>query len=181
MKWSVAARSIARGEPPAKLTLELCTEDLFLEEIRHQSYRGDSLLHVAAASFDVATAKKLVKLGADVRARNRRGAEPLHYAADGAAGTSKSQAAMVKFLVASGADANALDKSGVAPLHRAVRSRCTSAVEALLAAGADATLKNGSGSTPADLAHVNSGKSGSGSAEAHAEQQKIIALFESLS
>jgi hypothetical protein len=181
VSWEVAARAIARGAPPAKLTLTLCAEDVFLEEVRHQSYRGDSLLHVAAVAFDVRTAKRLLKLGADVRARNRRGAEPLHYACDGAPGTPrwnpKQQAAMVVLLLASGADANALDKSGVAPLHRAVRTRSTSAVEALLAGGADVTLKNGSGSTASDLARVTSGRSGSGSAEARAEQKKLLTVL----
>jgi ankyrin repeat protein len=43
------------------------------------------------------------------------------------------------FLVARGADPDALDKDGVAPLHRAVRTRSTGAVAALLAAGADAS------------------------------------------
>ena len=40
--------------------------------------------------------------GADVRARNRRGAEPLHYAADGAPGSDRwdpdAQYAVIEFL-----------------------------------------------------------------------------------
>src|SRR5215831_12373348 len=32
-------------------------------------------------------ARKLIAMGADVRARNRRGAEPLHYAVDGTPGS----------------------------------------------------------------------------------------------
>lgn len=154
----------------------------FLDEIKHYVYAGDTLLHVAAASYDLAIAKSLLAAGADVRARNRRGAEPLHYAADGGPGLAtwdpKGQAAIVDFLVASGADPNALDESGVAPLHRAVRTRCTRAVRALLAGGADRNLANANGSTPIDLARATTGRGGSGSPEAKAEQLKIVRLLE---
>ncbi len=63
--------------------------------------------------------------GADVRARNRRGAEPLHYAADGspeADGWERTeQRKVIGYLVGAGADPDAMDKSGLAALHRAVQ------------------------------------------------------------
>ena len=52
----------------------------FLIPIRHHVYTGDTALHVAAHHRGLA--ETLVAQGAAVRARNRRGAEPLHYAAD---------------------------------------------------------------------------------------------------
>lgn len=52
--------------------------DFFLEPIRHYVYGGDTALHVAAAAHDLATARRLLKRGADVHARNRRGATALH-------------------------------------------------------------------------------------------------------
>jgi Ankyrin repeats (many copies) len=56
----------------------------FLIPIHHYVYAGDTALHVAAAAAqDRRIADLLVANGADVFARNRRGAEPLHYAADG--------------------------------------------------------------------------------------------------
>src|SRR5437016_6197592 len=58
----------------------------FLVEIRHYLYAGDTALHVAAAAYRQSIAKKLLAKGADIRAQNRRGAQPLHYAADGAPG-----------------------------------------------------------------------------------------------
>jgi hypothetical protein len=58
----------------------------YLDEIGHYLYAGDTALHIAAAGYRQKIARKLVASGADVRARNRRGAEPLHYAADGAPG-----------------------------------------------------------------------------------------------
>src|SRR6266567_3989913 len=69
------------------------------------------------------------------------------------------------------------NKSGVAPLHRAVRTRCTAAVRALLINGADALARSTSGSTPLHLAVQNTGRGGSGSAASREEQTKIIRLL----
>src|SRR5690242_11977013 len=57
--------------------------DYWFEPIGHYVYKGDTALHVAAAAYRYEIVRKLISSGADVRARNRRGAEPLHYAADG--------------------------------------------------------------------------------------------------
>jgi hypothetical protein len=153
----------------------------WFEEIRHHVYAGDTGLHVAAAAYRPAAAKSLIARGADVGARNRRGAEPLHYAADGNATGANSdpgaQRAVIEQLISAGADPNARDKSGVAPLHRAVRTRSTSAVGALLDNGADLRLGNKQGSTPLHLAVQNTGASNSGSAEAKEQQCEIIALL----
>ena len=151
-------------------------ENYFLDAIRHYVYAGDTALHIAAAAAQPALARALVKQGADVRARNRRGAEPLHYAADGNVDP-KAQSKVIEFLVASGADPNAFDKSAVAPLHRAVRTRSSAAVRALLDNGAELRLGNKSGSTPLHLAVQNTGSSNSGSVTAKSEQRKIIALL----
>jgi Ankyrin repeats (many copies) len=76
-----------------------------------------------------------------------------------------------------GADPNALDKSGVAPLHRAVRTRCSAAVSALLENGADPRLTNKTGSSPLHLAVQNTGRSDSGSETSIDEQGRVIALL----
>lgn len=153
----------------------------FLDPIHHYVYSGDTPLHVAAAAHHRGIATALVAAGADVRARNRRGAEPLHYAADGgpdgAGWDAGAQSALISYLIKVGAAPDALDKSGVAPLHRAVRSRSTGAVRALIDGGADPLLKNTSGSTPLHLAVQNTGKSNSGSDSAKAEQRRIILLL----
>jgi ankyrin repeat protein len=150
----------------------------FLVAIHHHVYRGDTALHIGAASYQPTIASLLVGRDADVRARNRRGAEPLHYAADGRPSAQSpdpdGQRQVVEVLIAAGADPNALDNSGVAPLHRAVRTRSSQAVRALLDNGADLRLKNKSGSTPLHLAVQNTGKSNSGSDEAKEEQRRII-------
>ena len=144
-----------------------------MDEIGHYVYAGDTALHVAAAAYRQEIVPKLIATGANVRARNRRGAEPLHYAVDGMPGSRTwnppAQAATVARLIEAGADPNAADKSGVTPLHRAVRTRCAAAVKALLEAGADPRRKNNSGSTPMLLATQNTGRGGSGSPEAKAQ------------
>jgi hypothetical protein len=153
----------------------------FLGAIRHYVYAGDTALHVAAAAHTRSTAELLVGRGASVRARNRRGAEPLHYAADGSPGAEYwdpvAQGEVVTYLIEAGADPDALDKSGVAPLHRAVRTRSSAAVSALINNGADPRLMNKSGSTPLHLAVQNTGRSDSGSDAAKAGQGRIIALL----
>ncbi|MBV8159585.1 MAG: ankyrin repeat domain-containing protein [Acidimicrobiia bacterium] len=152
-----------------------------LVPIRHYVYAGDTALHVAAAAHHRGIAESLVARGAAVRARNRRGAEPLHYAADGHPGGEDSgpdaQRDVISYLIDAGADPDAVDKSGVAPLHRAVRSRCSGAVSALIDRGADPLRMNKSGSTPLHLAVQNTGKGNSGSAAAKEEQHRIIVLL----
>ena len=154
----------------------------FLEQIGHYVYRGDTALHVAAAAHRPELVRLLVPAGADVAARNRRGAQPLHYAADGAPGSSRwdpaAQAETVICLLEAGADPNATDKGGVTPLHRAVRTRCATAVRALLDGGADPVRPNGRGSTPMQLATWTTGRGGSGSVEAKAQQEEIVRLLE---
>ena len=144
-------------------------------------YSGDTALHIAAAAHQRGIVESLVTSGADVRARNRRGAEPLHYAADGSPGAEHwdpvAQSHVITYLIEAGADPNALDKSGVAPLHRAVRTRCSAAVRALVENGADPQLMNKSGSTPLHLAVQNTGRSDSGSAAAKDEQGRVIAVL----
>jgi len=87
------------------------------------------------------------------------------------------QRAIIRYLVGAGADPNAPASGGVTPLHRAVRNRCSAAVDALLSAGADPRLANDHGSTAWHLAHGTTGKSGSGSPAAKAELQIIVELL----
>ena len=153
----------------------------FLEAIGHVLYAGETALHTSAAAYRSDIARRLIKMGADVRAKNRRGAEPLHYAAVGGPGADtwdpRSQVATIACLIDAGADPNAVDKSGVTPLHRAVRARCAAAVAALLDRGADPHRRNGNGSTPTLLAGINTGRGGTGSPAAKLQQEKIVRLL----
>jgi hypothetical protein len=156
-------------------------DSYFLAAIRHYVYAGDTALHVAAAAYRRELAVLLMGQGAEVHARNRRGAEPIHYAADGGPQTPHwdpdAQRRLIACLIAAGADPDVRDRSGVAPLHRAVRNRCSAAVSALLEGGADPRLKNRSGSTPLHLAVQGTGKSGSGSPASRHEQARVVAAL----
>jgi Ankyrin repeats (many copies)/Ankyrin repeat len=144
-------------------------------------YQGHTALHVAASVYRSPIVRQLIAAGADIRARNRHGAEPIHLAATGVPGSPtwnpSAQAETIACLIAAGADPSALDKRGVAPLHRAVRTRCAAAVSALLEAGADPSQRNGNGSTPMLLARRNTGRGGSGSPAAKEQQERIVVLL----
>jgi hypothetical protein len=183
---AMALHLLSESPPLARMAITVgasreSAETYFFEEIMHYVYAGDTPLHIAAAAYRRDIAEDLVLRGANVSARNRRGAEPLHYASDGIPGSDAwnpdAQYAVVEFLIKAGADPNSQDKSGVAPLHRAVRTRCTAAVRALLANGADAVKKNKSGSTPLHLAVQNTGRSSAATAMARDEQEEIIKLL----
>jgi Ankyrin repeats (many copies) len=168
---------------PSLVTARLARSDeFFLAQGRAQVYEGETALHAASFSHDAEMARRLIARGADVRARNRRGAEPLHAAMIGGPGPSSwnplRQRDVILYLIEAGADPNARAAGGVTPLHRAVRNRCSAAVETLLRSGADPRLRNNSGSTASDLARWTTGRGGSGTAAAKAEQQTIIHLLE---
>jgi len=156
-------------------------EEFFFAEHHAQVYAGDTALHVAAFAHDATLVSDLLARGADVRARNRRGAEPLHAAVTGGPSSESwepaEQVAAIRALVAAGADPNAAATGGVTPLHRAVRNRCSAAVHVLIQLGADPQLRNDNGSTAAQLAEWTTGRGGSGSPGAKAEQQIIRRLL----
>ena len=153
----------------------------FIKEIGHYIYSGDTALHFAAASYRHKMADQLIQAGAHPRAKNRRGSEPLHAAAFGSPGSPSwdptAQAKTIACLIAAGADPNARNMDGATPLHRAVRTRCAGAVRALLDHGADPANRNKNGSTALQLASLTTGRSGSGSPEAKAQQQEILQIL----
>src|SRR4051812_9067217 len=149
----------------------------FFSQIQHYLYAGDTALHMAAAGFKTEVAPFLLDSGANGAARNRNGAEPLHYASDSNTWNPAAQVATIECLIRAGANPDATDKTGVAPIHRAVRTRCAAAVQALLLGGAKADLPNKNGSTPLHLAVQNTGRGGSGSPQAIDQQRQIIQLL----
>ena len=119
---------------PSLATAGLARRDeFFLTERLAQVYEGDTALHAAGFSYDPEMAQDLITRGAGVRARNRRGAEPLHAAVIGVPGSVSwhpaRQRDVIVYLIEAGADPNAAAADGVTPLHRAVRNRCSAAVE----------------------------------------------------
>jgi ankyrin repeat protein len=175
------AAHLLRATPSLANATVRRSDEFFLAERLAQVYEGDTALHAAAFSYDTDMARDLIARGADIRAKNRRGAEPLHAAVMGVPGSPSwnptRQREIILFLVEAGADPNAAAVGGVTPLHRAVRNRCSAAVDALLGAGADPRLQTDSGSTASDLARRATGRGGTGSAEAKAEQRVILGLL----
>lgn len=149
----------------------------FFSNIAHYLYAGDTPLHMAAAAFRRQVAELLVAHGADCRARNRRGAEPLHYSADANRWDPVAQAETIEYLISVGADPNVQDRSGVSPLHRAVRTRAFAAVRALVIGGADPRRPNKTGSTPLHLAVQTTGRGGSGTPQSREQQVLIVRLL----
>ena len=144
-------------------------EDVFVAELPHQLYRGDTPLHLAAAGLRHDAAHALLAVGAPVDAVNRRGATALHYACDprplSPTWDPAVQRQIIDLLVSAGATVDHPDRGGVTPLHRAVRARSPAAVAALLAAGADPRAATGkAGSTPLHLAVAPTGASGTAGA-----------------
>lgn len=171
-----AAPTLATAVLAHGATRQRSTE-YFFAEVKHYMYAGDTPLHMAGAAFQRSIARLLVAHGADHRARNRRGAQPLHYAADTNHWDPDAQADTIDYFLSIGADPNAVDNDGVAPLHRAIRTRSAAAVRALLDGGADPARPNGRGSTPLQLALKTTGRSGSGSPLARRQQQMIERLL----
>jgi hypothetical protein len=176
-----AALDLLVGTPALATATLARGDEFFLTERLANVYEGDTALHAAGFSYDAAMAQDLVARGADIRARNRRGAEPLHAAVIGVPGSASwdpaRQREVIRALIAAGADPNAPAAGGVTPLHRAVRNRCSAAVEALLGAGADPGIQNDAGSSASDLAQWATGRGGAGSDAAKAEQRVILELL----
>lgn len=176
------ALSLLRAAPLLATAGMTRADECFVAERHAQVYAGDTALHAAAFSYDRPIARQLVRRGADVAARNRRGATPLHAATMGGPGSDtwdpQRQRQIITWLVECGADPNAAAAGGVTPLHRAVRNRCSAAVDSLLEVGADPRRTNDSGSTALDLAGWTTGRGGSGSPAARAEQRVIVELLE---
>ncbi len=98
-------------------------------------------------TYDVDTAKLLIKCGADVNAKDKNGITPLHKAL-----AAKGKGDLVKALIAAGADVNTKDNDGETTLHISVREGRVDLVNTLIAAGADINEENGNGETPLNSA-----------------------------
>ena len=101
----------------------------YIKEIGHYVYAGDTALHIADSAYRQGIVQKLIATGANVRAKNRRGAEPLRYAVNGVPGSParnlSAQAATVASLIDARADPNAIDgknKSGSTPMLLATQN-----------------------------------------------------------
>ena len=103
---------------------------------------SEQVIHRALIEASSTRAAVLLDRGANIEARNARGATPLITAS--AAGN----LALVTLLLKQGAEIEAKDRDGNTALHEASFQSHIQCVEVLLAAGAQATIQNGLGFTP---------------------------------
>jgi hypothetical protein len=124
---SRAAVELLNASPSLATAKVARSDELFLAKRLAPVYEGDTALHAAGFTYDPEMAQELIIRGADIRAKNRRGAEPLHAAVMGVPGTAiwnpTRQRAVIAGLSEAGADPDAGADGGVTPLHRAVRNR----------------------------------------------------------
>jgi ankyrin repeat protein len=105
---------------------------------------GFTILHLAATEDEIEIQTILIQAGANVNAKNKYGATPLHMA---------SHPEFAELLLRSGADVNSLAADGETPLHSiAVERDKNDVFEVLLKFGANQKLKNKWGETALDLA-----------------------------
>lgn len=104
------------------------------------------LMHYAALRGETKSIEMMLKLGADVNARDVQGKTPLHDACI------KGHSETVRLLLDHGANIGARDKNGVTPLHDAALGGAPVVVKLLLDRKADAQARDADGQTPLDYA-----------------------------
>lgn len=111
---------------------------------------GYSALHFAAAGDNVECLAALLAAGADVRARDDRGATALHWCAAAVASLDHegSCGLCLRALIAAGADVDARDEDGETALHCAARLGNLAAIRCLAEAGAYLGAANLEGESP---------------------------------
>jgi len=107
-----------------------------------QNPQGDVALRKAAQDGDVKAVNELIRLEADVNARDRKGRTPLLWAAP-----ARDNPLMIHLLVANGADVNASDRDGETALMIAASQSNAGNVKALLELGAKVNAVNKAGRT----------------------------------
>lgn len=106
-------------------------------------------IHIAARNNSRDVIKELIKLRADVNAKDRYGKTALHEA------TQRNYRDIMLMLIRAGADVNQATDAGLAPLHTAAQNGRFLAAKLLLEKGADIESKNKWGETPMHQALVH--------------------------
>src|SRR5262249_33571876 len=80
---STAAQHLLDATPSLTIARVSRADEFFIASCHAQVYEDDTALHAAAFAYDDALCRRLIDVGADVDARNRRGCTPLHSATIG--------------------------------------------------------------------------------------------------
>ncbi|WP_168464094.1 ankyrin repeat domain-containing protein [Wolbachia endosymbiont of Ctenocephalides felis wCfeT] len=112
---------------------------------------GCTLLHVAAQTGDIKSAKLLIRCGANIDATSKDGYIALHIAAQ------KNHIEFARLLLTYGANVNSVNsaKSGITPLYSAVQEGNTKIVELLTERGANVNVRGDANNTPLLLATLS--------------------------
>jgi len=108
--------------------------------------KGNTILHLAAMSWDVEACSFFLDIGIAIEAKNKEGRTPLHVSAI------NRNVEVVKALLERGADIEAKDEKGKTALHLAAFQGTVEEVKVLLEHGADIEAKRKYGNTPLDRA-----------------------------
>lgn len=128
-------RSVAPATPPA-------AERTAADWQEWRKHLPPFALFEAAEKGDQARAEALVAQGSDVRARNRYGSSPLHYAAR------RRDLVLIQFLLEQGAEIDVRNTEGETPLHIAARLGDLDLIQFLLRKGAEIDTQNSAGESP---------------------------------
>lgn len=129
----------------------------------HANGYGNSSLHQAAKAHNVDVCASLLKAGAKIDIKNKKGSTPLLLACLMEDNSNKSEMMrLFKLLVDNAADVNAVDNNGSTPLHAAAGAGNEALIEYLLSAGANAKAKDSGDFTPLRTAEFHKAKISSG-------------------
>jgi ankyrin repeat protein len=118
--------------------------------IKEQQF-GETALHMAAQSADVALLKQLIERAQDVNVRDAGGTTPLiMVAGERVMRTSEDNIEVIRALLEKGADVNAKNDSGGTPLTNAIGD--LKVMKLLIENGADVNVKTRNGWTPLESA-----------------------------
>lgn len=154
MKKETLARSMKDGEGEGLVADTASPTDAVLAEDQGQPVTSELSVFLlsAASAGDVAEARRLLKAGADIEARNDKQHTSLHLA------VLALSSPLVNLLIRADADVSAVGGTGETPLHLAIANELLTISKALLSAGASLEACDNIGGSPLHYAALSGNK-----------------------